>query len=265
KEERSNNLIIFIDELDRAKPNFALRTIEMFHHLQDSLPTHIVYSVDMNQLRSIIKHYYGYEYNVEIFTHKVFDEVIELKKLSRKDIEYYIDNQIRKVGTSFNIEKIRNYIIKHLKLNHIESLRTINKMCENVIGRLSKGYFKSINSSFETGYYYYLGNEGYHVLWGYVELIIVLETYSLNEPIKIYEFSRGENIKELLNYILDQEDRSLNKNLGDLIEKSFNYGKSQEKHKTYSELSEHEMIIGLKRLFVPNDKEYERESVFAST
>src|SRR5699024_7850164 len=35
KEERANELIIFIDELDRAKPDFALRTIEMFHHLQD--------------------------------------------------------------------------------------------------------------------------------------------------------------------------------------------------------------------------------------
>ncbi|HLQ83398.1 MAG TPA: P-loop NTPase fold protein, partial [Pseudogracilibacillus sp.] len=57
KEENSNDLIIFIDELDRAKPDFALRTIEMFHHLQDELPTHIVYSVDVNQLSSIIKHY----------------------------------------------------------------------------------------------------------------------------------------------------------------------------------------------------------------
>lgn len=57
KEEKSNELIIFIDELDREKPDFALRTIEMFHHLQDELPTHIVYSVDINQLSSIIKHY----------------------------------------------------------------------------------------------------------------------------------------------------------------------------------------------------------------
>ncbi len=30
------------------------------------------------------------------------------------------------------------------------------------------------------------------------------------------------------------------------------------------ELNEHEKIIGLKRLFVPEDKEYRRESVFES-
>src|SRR5699024_1561063 len=138
--------------------NFALRTIEMFHHLQDELPTHIVYSVDMNQLSSIIKHYYGYEYNVEIFTHKVFDEVISLKKLARKDIELYIDGKIRDIGTHFNVEDVRNLIMKYLKLNQIESLRTLNKTCENVVRQLETGYFKAIYSNSNTGlrYYYYL-------------------------------------------------------------------------------------------------------------
>src|SRR5699024_7012054 len=102
KEERANELIIFIDELDRAKPDFALRTIEMFHHLQDELPTHVVYSVDMNQLSSIIKHYYGYEYNIEIFTHKVFDEVVPLKKLTKDEVVSYIDGKLASLSINYH-------------------------------------------------------------------------------------------------------------------------------------------------------------------
>lgn len=264
KEEKSNDLIIFIDELDRAKPNFALRTIEMFHHLQDYLPTHIVYSVDMNQLSSIIKHYYGYEYNVEIFTHKVFDEVITLKKLAKEDIEVYIDRKIREMGTSYDVSEVRHIIIKYLKLNQIESLRTLNKVCKNVVKKLESGYFKAVCD--RTGgislYNYYLGQGSYNVIWGYVELLIILEIYSLSSPMKIYDFLRGENIRELLNYILTEEDGNLNKNLGHLISASFNFDKPETENKTYMDLNEQDIILGLRRLFVPVDPEYRRISVF---
>src|SRR5699024_212088 len=154
KEERSTELVVFIDELDRAKPDFALRTIEMFHHLQDELPTHIVYSVDMNQLSSIIKHYYGYEYNIEIFTHKVFDEVVPLKKLTKDEVVSYIDGKLASLSINYHIRNLRELMMKYMKHNQLESLRTINKVCESIARKLQIGYFKPNQDVFFRSRYY---------------------------------------------------------------------------------------------------------------
>src|SRR5690625_2160848 len=261
KEERANELIIFIDELDRAKPDFALRTIEMFHHLQDELPTHIVYSVDVNQLSSIIKHYYGYEYNVEIFTHKVFDEIVSLKKLTKNEIESYIDEKLKSFSIGYSIQSIRNLIIKYMRLDQLESLRTLNKICENITQKLKTGYFKPTNRGFLM-HRYYLGDD--KNLWGYVELLVILEVFSLTDPMKVYEFLRGDNIIELLNFILEREQDNSNKELGSLIVKSYNSDKKNETNLDYSELDNEEKIIGIKRLFVPITENFESESVFSS-
>ena len=261
KEERANELIIFIDELDRAKPDFALRTIEMFHHLQDELPTHIVYSVDMNQLNSIIKHYYGYEYNVEIFTHKVFDEIVSLKKLTKNEIESYIDEKLKSFSIDYSIQSIRNLIIKYMRLDQLESLRTLNKICKNITKKLKAGYFRRTNRGF-LKHRYYLGND--RNLWGYVEILVILEVFSLTDPMKVYEFLRGDNIAELFNFILESEQNNSNKDLGTLIVKSYFSDKKNETNLDYSNLDNEEKIIGIKRLFVPITENFEVESIFSS-
>lgn len=263
KEERANELIIFIDELDRAKPDFALRTIEMFHHLQDELPTHVVYSVDMNQLRSIIKHYYGYEYNVEIFTHKVFDEVITLKKLSKDEIASYIDEQFESLSVNYSIINLRELMIKYMNQNQLESLRSINKICESIVRKLKIGYFKPNQDGFFK-FNYYLGRGKNKFLWGYVELLIALEVLMLIDSMKVYEFLRGENINELLDFIQMREMNKDRKELEHLIAASYNYGKEKEEHLSYSELTEEEKTIGIRKVFVPITREYESESVFSN-
>src|SRR5690625_3930823 len=261
KEESANELIIFIDELDRAKPDFALRTIEMFHHLQDDLPTHIVYSVDMNQLSSIIKHYYGYEYNVEIFTHKVFDEIVSLKKLTKNEIESYIDEKLKSFSIGYSIPNIRNLIMKYMGLDQLESLRTLNRICKSITQKLQTGYFKRTNRGFIMNRYY-LGNDSN--LWGYVEFLVILEVFSLTDPMKVYEFLRGENIIELLNFILEKEQGNSNEELGSLIEKSYNGDKNNETNLSYLDLNNEEKIIGIKRLFAPITEDFESTSVFSS-
>src|SRR5699024_6665797 len=261
KEEKSNELVIFIDELDRAKPDFALRTIEMFHHLQDELPTHVVYSVDMNQLSSIIKHYYGYEYNVEVFTHKVFDEVIPLKKLTRSEMETYIDKKLETALVRYNIRYLRELMMKYMNMKQLESLRTINKVCENIAQKLQKGYFKPNRLDLLIPEYY-LGTKREELLWGYIELLIVLEVMMLTDSMNVYEFLRGESIDELLRFILEKEQKI--GNIQYLITESYNFGKETEKHLNYLDLNNEEKAIGIRRLFVPVDGFFEKELVFSN-
>src|SRR5699024_10592346 len=117
-------------------------------------------------LSSIIKHYYGYKYNVEIFTHKVFDEIVSLKKLTNNGIESYIDEKLRSYSISYNVRNIRNLIIKYMRLDQLESLRTLNKICKSISQKLQAGYFKHTNRGFFL-VRYYLGHDSN--LWGYVE------------------------------------------------------------------------------------------------
>lgn len=99
---------------------------------------------------------------------------------------------------------------------------------------------------------------------GYVELLVILTVYALNRPMKIYEFLRGENVQELLDYILNRGDGSLSTNLRTLITKSYNYENAEDEVKSYLDLEVEDMIIGLKRLFIPLDLGYKRKSVFES-
>lgn len=260
KEERSNELIIFIDELDRAKPDFALRTIEMLHHLQDDLPTHIIYSVDMNQLSSVIKHYYGYEYNVEVFTHKVFDEIISLKKLTKDEINLYIDRKIKNFQTKYDARRIRSLIVRYMSLNQLESLRTLNKICESIARKLQIGYFKQVHRDFSLDKYYL---ESRKYTKGYIELLVVLEIFSLTKPMKIYDFLRGDSIEELLNFIAARKQGESNKELEHLIATSFYFDKDMGTALNYVDLTNEEILIGIRRIFVPENEGFEGESVFS--
>jgi len=260
KEENNNQLIIFIDELDRVKPDFALKILEMFHHLQDELPTHIVYSVDMNQLNSIVKHYYGYEYNVEIFVHKVFDSVILLKKLTKQEMIGYIGKNLTSNLVRFDINSIIEIIFKYLNSDQSESLRTINKICQKIAINLNKGYFKSdqytsLRSSF------YLGNGRDDNLWGYVELLIFLEILSLNDPLLVRRILSGKSIDVLYDLLLEANELESSSRLLDLVYNSFRHNNLNTKSK--QEMNRDDVISGLRKLFFSPTREYTYNSVFS--
>lgn len=236
----------------------------MFHHLQDELPTHVVYSVDINQLSSIIKHYYGYEYNVEIFTHKVFDEVIPLKKLTKDETASYIDLKLESLSVNYSIINLRELMMKYMNFNQLESLRTINKVCESIVRKLQIGYFQP-NQDVFLRFNYYLGRNKNEFLWGYVEFLIILEVFMLNDSMKVYEFLRGDNINELLRFILEKTKDNDIKEMEYLIAASYNYDREKEDHLRYLDLDDEEKIVGIRRIFVPINENFRRDSVFSNS
>lgn len=243
KAEKANKLIIFIDELDRGKPDFVLRTLEMFHHLRDDLPTHIVYSVDMNQLNSIIKNYYGFDYNTEIFTHKVFDYQIKLPELTEIDKRSYENNLLKKYRSNFTSQYFKDTINKHFPSKHINSLRTINKFYQKLDENLENINFFKLELHLKYNYYLGLDKKSFG---GYLELLIIILAYSIDNPIIAYSWSKGENIGSLLEYI--EPYYSNNSHLFDLIVASYQYDQDVKKDIDYKSLEESQKLIGLTRL-----------------
>lgn len=76
--ERGNRLVVFIDELDRCKPSYAVQLLERIkHYLYDDRIT-FVFSVNLGELQHTIKHYYGNTFDACRYLDRFFDMRISL-------------------------------------------------------------------------------------------------------------------------------------------------------------------------------------------
>lgn len=85
--EHGDRLVFFIDELDRCKPDYAVRFLERIkHYLNDDRVT-FVFSVNLSQLQWTIKKYYGENFSATKYLDKFFDLHVDLPSV---DVEEYI-------------------------------------------------------------------------------------------------------------------------------------------------------------------------------
>lgn len=71
--EIANKLVIFIDELDRCRPDFAVRLLEQVKSLFQSDNIIVVISTDSVQLANAVSGLYGTEYDSGLFLERFFD------------------------------------------------------------------------------------------------------------------------------------------------------------------------------------------------
>ena len=76
--ERGNRLVIFIDELDRCKPTFAIQLLERIKHYFSNDQITFVFSVNTTELQHTIKQYYGTDFNATRYLDRFFDFRIDL-------------------------------------------------------------------------------------------------------------------------------------------------------------------------------------------
>lgn len=76
--EKGNRLIVFIDELDRCRPEYAVRLLERIKHyfLDDRIT--FVFSVNMGELQHAIKHHYGNDFDACRYLDRFFDLRLDL-------------------------------------------------------------------------------------------------------------------------------------------------------------------------------------------
>lgn len=87
--ERGNRLVIFIDELDRCRPAYAIQLLERIKHYFDDERVTFVFSVNLTQLQYAVKSYYGHFFDATRYLDKFFDLRISLPEIDyRRFIEY---------------------------------------------------------------------------------------------------------------------------------------------------------------------------------
>ena len=111
--ERGNRLVIFIDELDRCKPTYAIKLLEQIKHYMMNDQITFVFSVNFEQLQHTIKCYYGADFDASRYLDRFFDLRIELPPIDM--VNYY-----EKIGLnqSYLIEIVVKQIIKNYLNTH---------------------------------------------------------------------------------------------------------------------------------------------------
>mgnify|MGYP001851920171 CR=1 FL=1 len=80
--EKAERLVVFIDELDRCKPSFAIEMLERIKHYFDDERIIFVVSLNKEQLIHTISNYYGSEFDATRYLNRFFDVSINLPEIS---------------------------------------------------------------------------------------------------------------------------------------------------------------------------------------
>ena len=95
--ENCNKLIIFIDELDRCNPKYAVKMLERIKHYFTDERIIIVVSTNLLELSNIVSAMYGNKFSSLAYLDKFFDVRLELPNI---DIDIYM----KTLDTTINVE-----------------------------------------------------------------------------------------------------------------------------------------------------------------
>ena len=121
-DEKCNRLIIFIDELDRCNPEFAVRLLERIKHYCNHDRINFVFSINQAQLEQTLKRFYGNDFEAGKYLNKFFDLPFPIppanmdgfyRSIGFTNSSCYFDIVIKEVGQFFSFG-LREFCKLHL-------------------------------------------------------------------------------------------------------------------------------------------------------
>ena len=124
----NGQLIVFVDELDRCKPTYAIKVLERIKHYFSVPNITFIFSVDLSQLQNTVKRYYGEEFDGYHYLDRFFDLVINLPE---PDLDNYLKNTdgmlvLNDLFDTWANDNYCNHFCKDLIAHFSFSLRQIN-------------------------------------------------------------------------------------------------------------------------------------------
>lgn len=123
--EDAEKLVIFIDELDRCRPTFAVEMLESIKHYFDDERFIFVMSINKPQLIHTISRYYGEGFGSDLYLNKFFDISIQLPPA---DTRTYFDNLGISCDSSYWIDQFARELQKKYSLSLRDSTRYLQKI-----------------------------------------------------------------------------------------------------------------------------------------
>ena len=185
--EHGNRLVVFIDELDRCKPSYAVQLLERIKHYFSNTRITFVFSVNTEELQHTIKRYYGDGFDGIRYLDRFFDYRIPLPpaNMSRYYQEIGFDNYLV-------FEDVCKAVIRHYSFG----LREIEKFYRTAKIAASAPVHSKSFTGFPDG-------NGFTI--GLVLFVPVIIGIQLVDTSLYYDFINGKNSKPLLEIIGDGE------------------------------------------------------------
>lgn len=144
-QERGDRLVIFIDELDRCKPSFAVSLLERIKHYFKNENVTFVFSINSIELTKTIKKFYGSEFNAQNYLDRFFDFPVKLPEIDMELYYRYMSHFLNINGNA--MDAVIHFVIKYLDLTLRATANYFNMID---ISGLKKVYENYMNSHYHT-------------------------------------------------------------------------------------------------------------------
>ena len=108
---KNKRLVIFIDELDRCKPTFAVSLLERVKHFFTDDRLTFVFSINQDQLQHTIRGFYGSGMNGSKYLEKLFDISFPLPEVNMQQYISHLGFQ----NKSYTYDKINLAVIRYFQ------------------------------------------------------------------------------------------------------------------------------------------------------
>ena len=119
KSSDNKKIIFFIDEMDRCKPDFAIKTLETIKHFFDIDNFIFVFSIDMSQLSHSISQVYGENTDSSGYLNRFFDYIFNI---ADPHTSKYIDRLLEFNGVSMDDGLIDDEEYQQVRQRVLQSL-----------------------------------------------------------------------------------------------------------------------------------------------
>ena len=127
--EVANRAIIFIDELDRCRPEFAIKVLEQTKTLFQQENIVVVYSTDITQLAHSLQGVYGPSFEGRKYLERFYDKRLELDPI--KPADYFLYKGVNTLD-GYNFVDITIDLLNYKQA----SLRACNRLAEPITNLL---------------------------------------------------------------------------------------------------------------------------------
>lgn len=125
--EHGNRLVVFIDELDRCKPDFAVQLLERIKHYFTNNRITFVFTINATALQHTIKRFYGEGFDATRYLDRFFDIVMPLPPLNNEkflnSIGVYKNKELYNPQANHVYDLLRRDVIKHYNFQMREIIR----------------------------------------------------------------------------------------------------------------------------------------------
>lgn len=186
--KENGRLLLIIDELDRCKPDYAVKILETIKHFYNNNKITIIVSTDNKQLSNCVRKFYGYDFDGYGYLNKMYDAVISINLEKRNK---YLEIYCNFYDKNDFVSNVSFFLIEYYDLGLRQCNRFVSmyNLCYKYI--IQEDFFDKIKSMFCSKYFLVIG--------------IVLKIINIDEFKKYITGRDDEFVEKITNKLMEKK------------------------------------------------------------